>query len=115
MSAPRKRRVPILWKSSGGPDEASSAARLYYVVARDGLFIGRNHEFFRSCVPARRGPGDLAEQRPFLEPSFPVLDQELLEQIVGFFDRIAELHASEASVLLAWDRAEERVRRRRSA
>ena len=117
-------RTPILHKraqepgGSGRDDQgtganeagAESGARLYYVLARDGLYIGRNHEFFRSCVPAPAGPSELDEQEPFLEPNFPVIPRASMEQVVGFFDRIADLHVSEASVLLAWDRKAQRVR-----
>ena len=106
----RRPRTPILEKRADELEGAATEARHYYVVARGGLYIGRNHEFFRSCVPAPAGPSELEEQEPFLEPRFPVLPTELLEQTVGFFDRIAGLHNSEASVLLAWDRKAERVR-----
>jgi hypothetical protein len=84
--------------------------RLFYLVARDGLFICRNSEFFRSCVPARQGPSALAAQDPFLTPRFPRIPRELFEQAVGFFDRIAELHGSEAAAIWIWDRGEQRVR-----
>ncbi len=84
--------------------------RLFYVVGRDGLYICRNHEFFQSCVPARSGPSELEAQRTFLKAEFPLIPQALFERVVGFFDRIAELHSSEAAVMLVWDRAEHRVR-----
>jgi proteasome lid subunit RPN8/RPN11 len=103
-------RTPILYKHPHAPEGPASDEHLYYLVARDGLFIGRNHEFFRSCVPARHGPGALAAQEPFFESRFPRIPQRLLERIVGFFDRISEMHVAEASVLLAWDRKAERVR-----
>jgi hypothetical protein len=84
--------------------------RFFYLVARNGLFLCRNHDFFRSCVPARGGPGDLSEQRTFLQLAFPAIPRRLFERIVGFFHRIAELHGAEASVLLAWDSAAACVR-----
>ncbi len=84
--------------------------RMFYVLAADGLFVARNHEFFRSCVPARQGPSELADLAPFVDCNFPIIPQAIFEQVVGFFDRIAALHNSEASVLLAWDRDEECVR-----
>ena len=64
----RRPRTPILHKRVGAEHDPASPARLYYLVARGGLYIGRNHEFFRSCVPAPAGPGELAEQLPFLAP-----------------------------------------------
>jgi hypothetical protein len=84
--------------------------RIFYILGRDGLYVCRNHEFFRSCVPAKRGPSELAEQATFLTPRFPVIPRALFERAVGFFDRVAEQHGSEASVLLVWDRLEGRVR-----
>lgn len=84
--------------------------RLFYVLGRDGLFMCRDHEFFRSCVPAAAGPSELEPVGTFLKPAFPRIPQDLFERVVGFFDRIAELHSSEAAVLLLWDRQEERVR-----
>ena len=83
--------------------------KLFYLLASTGLFKCRNHEFFRSCVPATKGPGELAEQESFMECGFPMIPQKLFEQTVGFFDRIRELHNSEASVLLAFDRQEQSV------
>jgi proteasome lid subunit RPN8/RPN11 len=84
--------------------------RMFYLLSSSGLFICRNHEFFRSCVPAPRGPSELEEQEPFLECGFPRIPQRTFERIVGFFDRIRHLHNSEASVLLAYDRTHRRVR-----
>jgi hypothetical protein len=103
------RPAPVLIKDRPDmtlpPDE-----RLFYVLGRNGLYICRNHEFFRSCVPARRWPSELADQERFLIPSFPVIPRPLLERVVGFFARIAELHSSEAAVLLVWDREQAQVR-----
>ena len=84
--------------------------RLFYVLGRDGLYICRNHQFFRSCVRARSGPSELENQASFLKPAFPLIPRTLFEQVVGFFDRIGDLHNAEASVLLAWDSEQQRVR-----
>jgi proteasome lid subunit RPN8/RPN11 len=78
--------------------------KTFYVLSRDGLFLCRNHQFFSSCVPADRWPSELAAQRPFLQFDYPRLPQRLVEQVVGFFDIIGEQYASEAAVLLAWNR-----------
>ena len=45
--------------------------RLFYLLARDGLYLCRQNEFFRSCVKTRSGPSELEEQRTFFEPRFP--------------------------------------------
>jgi hypothetical protein len=83
--------------------------QVFYVVARNGLMMCRNGEFFRSCAPARSWPPGLAEQESFLVPRFPMLSRRLFERVVGFFTRIADLHASEAAVLLVWDRTKKQV------
>lgn len=80
------------------------------MLGSDGLFICREHEFFRSCAPARTGPGDLERQGSFLTPSFPVIPQADFERVVGFFDLVGERHGGEAAVMFFWDREEERVR-----
>lgn len=100
--------TPVLLKRDGA-FEWPTAPRLFYLLARTGLYKCRNHEFFTSCVPADSGPGELARQEPFLEVGFPRVPRALFERVVGFFDRIRRLHNSEASVLLAWDRERRRV------
>lgn len=84
--------------------------RMFYILARDGLYICRNHAFFRSCVPAKHGPSDLVDQARFLIPQFPMIPCDVFERVVGFFDVIAELHGSEAAILLVWDQSAECVR-----
>jgi hypothetical protein len=78
--------------------------KTFYLLSREGLFLCRNHVFFSSCVPADRWPSELAGQRPFLKFDYPRLPQHLVERVVGFFDIIGQRHASEAAVLLAWNR-----------
>lgn len=84
--------------------------KAFYVLSASGLFLCRNHPFFQSSVPAPHWPSELSTQRTFLELRYPRVPRKLFETIVGFFDRIGELHGSEAGVLLAWDRAAQRVR-----
>jgi hypothetical protein len=100
---------PVLLKNADGfewPDDLP----MFYLVARDGLYVCRNHDLFRSCVPANGGPRRLADQTSFLLPRFPRIPRELFEQSVGFFSRIADLHGSEAAALFYWDQGEQRVR-----
>lgn len=100
--------TPILIQDGSGPawlDEESA----FYVLSRDGLFLCRNHEFFRSCAPARDFPRELESQEPFLFPRYPKLSRAQFERVVGFFARMAELYHSEAAVFLAWDRSAERL------
>ncbi len=83
--------------------------KAFYLLSSEGLFLCRNTPFFRSCVPAREFPGELAEQRPFLQLAYPRIPRPLLEQVVGFFDLIGDRFGSEAAVLLAWNRTTETV------
>ena len=100
--------TPILLKREGTTPWTD--APLFYVLSGDGLFACRNHEFFESCAPARRWPGELARQEPFLVPDFPKLAQRDLERMVAFFGALADDHGAEGLVLLYWDRVRERVR-----
>ncbi len=96
-----KRSADLAWPN----DE-----RMFYIVARDGLYICRNHDFFQSCVKSTGGPSELEVQSPFLIPQFPMIPCDLFELAVGFFDVIAELQGSEAAAMLVWDRSEQCVR-----
>jgi hypothetical protein len=101
--------TPVLIKRSAEmpwPDNE----KMFYILARDGLHICRNHDFFRSCVPADRGPSELEEQAQFLIPQFPMIPCETFERVVGFFDVIAERQGSEAAIVLIWDQQDEIVR-----
>jgi hypothetical protein len=101
--------TPVLIKTAAEqpwPDDQ----RTFYILGRDGLYLCRNHEFFQSCVPARRGPSELEEQATFLRPRFPMIPRAIFERAVGFFDQVADLHTAEATVLLVWDRKMKRVR-----
>jgi len=84
--------------------------KVFYLLTADGLFLCRNHPFFRSCVRAPRWPTELARHEPLLAVNYPKLSRRLMERVVGFFDRVAQLHTSEAGVLLAWDPTAKRVR-----
>jgi hypothetical protein len=100
--------TPVLLKT--GRLEWPKDERLFYLMAREGIFRCRNHEFFRSCVKVESGPAELQSQKNAYEPSFPEIPAGIIERAVGFFSRIAELHGSEAAALLIWDSAEQRVR-----
>jgi len=101
--------LKTLFMKRDGEFEWPADRRMFYLLANSGLYKCRNHEFFRSCVRATGGPGELDAQEPFMECSFPLIPQVLFEQVVGFFDKIRKLHNSEASVLLAYDRDNESV------
>jgi hypothetical protein len=101
--------TPVLLRTDSD-SEWPDGERMFYEVASDGLYLCRNTEFFRSSVKARGGPGELEPGERHFEPKFPLLPQALIEKCVGFFDRIAELHDSEAAALFLWDRNEACVR-----
>ena len=100
--------APILVKSDE-PIAWPPGERLFYMVARDGLYLCRQNEFFKSCVKASAGPSELERQQPFFEPNFPEIPSDLIEQAVGFFARVADQHGSEAAALFAHDRSQNRV------
>jgi hypothetical protein len=75
----------------------------FYWLTRDGAFLCRNHPFFTSDVPAKRPIRALAEHEPRCVVRYPKVKASTLEFIVGFFDRVYQLHQSESVVLLLWD------------
>ncbi|NNC89228.1 MAG: hypothetical protein HKN82_12280 [Akkermansiaceae bacterium] len=100
--------VPIYLKlPDDGPVEA--AEDTYYVASRDGLFLCRRNEFFRSCVPARQFPCALGSHEPSLDLEFPKIPRRMFERIVGYFSRVARRHGSEAAVLILWNRRTRRI------
>jgi hypothetical protein len=78
--------------------------KAFYLLSSDGLYLCRNTPFFRSCVPVEDFPSELAGQKPFLKLSYPRIPRRLMEQVIGFFDLVGERHASEAAVLIGWNR-----------
>ncbi len=69
--------TPIYVKSDSSGDFPAYDDPVYYVLARDGLFIGRNTANgaarFQSIVPAPRPPAELAAQSPGLVLDYPKL------------------------------------------
>jgi PRTRC genetic system protein A len=102
--------TPIFVKHTDAslPDDEA----MYYVVTRSGLYLCRKHRWFRSSVPAPRFPTELAEHEVFLEPDYPLIPRDVIERLVGFFRRIAELYESEAGAYLIWNEQEQRVEAR---
>ena len=78
--------------------------KAFYLLTNNGLFLCRNTPFFRSCVPVEEFPSELAGQKTFLKLSYPRIPRQLMERVIGFFDLIGERYASEAAVLIAWNR-----------
>jgi hypothetical protein len=99
--------IPLYVKSED--DMAWPDDRSFYLLTGSGLFLCRNHAFFKSCVPARQWPADLARHRRSLRLRFPPIPCAEMARIVGFFAHVAEFYGSEAAVLLAWDTVAERM------
>jgi hypothetical protein len=75
----------------------------FYWLTQDGAFLCRNHPFFTSDVPTRRPIRALAPHQPRCIVNYPKVKASTLEHVVGFFDRVYEMHRSESVVLLLWD------------
>lgn len=78
--------------------------KMFYLLAKDGLFLCRNHEWFQSCVVAKHGPAELFEQKEFATHNYPKLPRTLLEKSVGFFHHVFTQMDSESALILAWNR-----------
>ena len=100
--------TPIYVKTS--PDMPWPGDRVFYLLAADGLYLCRNNELMRSSVLVTHGPSELADHQSALTLTYPKLPRRLLEKIVGFASRVAQLYGSEAGVPLAWDRERRRYR-----
>jgi hypothetical protein len=103
MQIPNTEMAAPLYVKTSPVLEIPADEPVAYVLTRSGLFLHRRHAFFTSCVRARRGPGELLEQRNTLRLHHPRIPRETFERVIGFFSRIAELHGSEAAALLLWD------------
>ncbi|OHB79507.1 MAG: hypothetical protein A2W31_08485 [Planctomycetes bacterium RBG_16_64_10] len=99
--------TPIYVKTQ--PETAWPDDTFFYLLTANGLFLGRNHQFFRSCVPARHWPSELRRQEAFLVPTYPRMSRRTIERIVGFFSAVAARYGSEAGVLLVWDQMAKQV------
>jgi len=96
-------RTPIVVKLEADTPLPEDAP-VFHLLTKDGLFLCRNHPFFRSCVRVEKFPSELAAHEPSLELHYPKLPRKLVEQVVGFFSIVGRRFSSEAAVLLAWDR-----------
>jgi hypothetical protein len=105
---PTKLLTPIYVQDSAQP-ATWPADKVFYRLANNGLFLCRNHEYFRSAVPAPRWPTELGPQPSFVDAHFPLIERELLELVVGFFDRAYMLRGAESVVLLAVRRGTQRL------
>jgi len=103
------------------PDEP-----IYYLLARDGLYLVKQNRFFRSVTPVSRrdaaGVHEIGVDLPQVETTsllpqgeelvamFPPIPCEILDQAVTLFAGIARRHDTEAVALLYYDLPTERYR-----
>ncbi len=99
---------------------------VYYLLARDGLYLVKQNRFFRSVTPIsprdatiigdtgvalpKVDPADLLPQDEEVVPTFPPIPRPILEQAVTLFTGIARTHGTEAVALLYYDLTSERYR-----
>lgn len=100
--------VPIYLKTD--PNMPRPADPEYYLITGSGTFFGRNHPFWQSDAPVKRSPRSLAQHQPYCKVDFPKLGVAALEYIVGFFDKVYQLHGSESIVLLYWNQVRQRYK-----
>jgi proteasome lid subunit RPN8/RPN11 len=111
MASPQDHSLPLVTPIHLKHDDMPwPSDRVFYIVASNGLFRCRNHEFFTSCTQARDFPPELAEQGAFIKLRYPKIPRRIFELVIGFFARIYDLHGAEAIALLAWDRRKDRYR-----
>jgi hypothetical protein len=101
-------QIPIYLKTD--PQMPRPEDPEFYWITADGTFLGRNHKFFVSDVPTRKAPRALQPHHSFCRVRFPKLRVAMLEYIVGFFDRVYELHGAESIVLLFWNQRRSRYK-----
>ncbi|MDP3182221.1 MAG: hypothetical protein Q8M54_05315 [Desulfobaccales bacterium] len=77
---------------------------IYYLLARDGLFLVKRTQFFEAAVPAGGIPW-LKSQEPGVRLTAPPIPAVLLLQAVSFFKAVFKRYHSEAVALLAWREA----------
>lgn len=94
--------TPIYIKENA--DDPWPEDKVFYMLASNGLFLCRDHEFYRSCAAVKKWPSELADQRAYLEPTFPSLSKQTMQEIVGFFGEMARQHQCEVGVYLVHDK-----------
>ena len=93
--------IPIYLKNE--PNRPRPTEPEFYWITGNGVFFCRNHAFFKSDVPAPQPPQSLASHQSSCRVCYPQLSVSALEFIVGFFDRVYQIHGSESIVLVYWD------------
>jgi hypothetical protein len=101
-------KVPLYLKTDPGMPRPQDPE--YYLMAKEGMYFCRNHQFFESDVRTDRTPAWLQPHRPQCRLGFPRLGKAALEYMVGFFGNIYDRHGSESIVFLLWSQDTQRYR-----
>jgi PRTRC genetic system protein A len=101
-------RTPIYLKLQ--QDAAWPKDAVFFLLSGEGLHLCRNHDLFRSSVPAPNFPAELAPHEPFLALRYPVIPRRLVERAVGFFHEVYRRWGAEAGLLLVLDDATRQLR-----
>lgn len=82
---------------------------MYFVVARDGMYLRKENVVGRGLVPVPRISflNEVAERAAYCLPPLPAA---LVANVLSFFRRIYQLHQSEAIVLVHYHEAEKAFR-----
>jgi hypothetical protein len=107
MPPPPKKLITPIHLKTADDMELPTDEPAFLLLAGNGIFMCRNHEFFKSSTPARSWPCELANHTASLTLNHPKIPRAMLEQIVGFFSAIAMRHSAEAGVLITWDRKQQ--------
>lgn len=99
--------TPVYLKTD--PNMPFPTDKIFYLLTSDGLFLCRNHDWFQSCVPAKRGPGELAGQTEFVNVSYPLIPRMLIEKAIGFFHAIYKKHGWESALLIVWNKLTQQI------
>ncbi len=85
---------------------------VYYLRARDGLYLVKQTSFFRSVIAVPEpdaapalpfAPAGLLPQAEEIVPTFPPIPLDILAQAAAFFAGIARAHGTEAVALLYYE------------
>lgn len=99
--------TPIYLKMA--EDEPWPEDKMFYLLTANGLFLCRNHPWFKSCAPATKGPSGLAEQKASLTLDYPVIPRALVEKAVAFFRRIYDKEQWESALIIAFNRQTQQI------
>lgn len=93
-------RFPVVLKQV---ERFKPPAKLYYLVASNGVFQVRDTEAYRAVTRVQDGIPELLAEGERVEFRFPRLRAPLLEDVLGFFDEVYRRYGGEAIVILFYN------------